>query len=191
MTSKRCSKCGCLYFGDEVQAFFRANRGNDRCHGSQTRPVCIGCELSARTAAKERNRTLEKARRTRNHHADRFIREGAVQNRTDFAERYGWELGQMSHDIAHSSTNGCPYCRRSFSSMAHGLADITIDVVNPEMSPYYRTNCRWVCRSCNAEKQRTPPHLFAAKLESWRRYECWMASGEWAPDTLFGDWAAA
>lgn len=178
---RRCRRCGGTY----SEAFFRAWGDNGRCH-QRVRPVCIGCELTARTERKRRNRSLEKARRTLYHHADKYIRLGVATSRDDFAERFGWDVRDMAHDIDHATANGCPYCRRPFAEMEHGLADCTLDVIHPDQLPYYRSNARWCCQTCNNEKRRTAPEQWGAKLRDWEQWREW-TSHEWPPDSLFAE----
>lgn len=182
---RRCKRCHTPYEGLEVEAFFRRTSST---HRSMRMAVCIGCELTARTRRKQENRPLEKARRTLHHHADKYVLAGSATSRDDFARRYGWKLEQMAHDIEHAMGNGCPYCWQAFAEMEHGLADCTLDIVNPGQLPYYRTNIRWCCKTCNTEKARTPPDLWGAKLQAWERWRQWTAN-PYPPDSLFGDWS--
>jgi hypothetical protein len=155
--------------------------------------------LSARTEKKRESRAREKARRARRSHYEKYRREHREQGKhpwmvgitspQQFGDRMGWDIDQMAHDIEHAHANGCPYCRESFASMAHGLADVSFDVIDPEKPPYYRTNVRPCCRTCNSEKKHTPPDLWGAKLQAWEKWRRWTAS-EFPPDSLFGDWGA-
>jgi hypothetical protein len=54
--------------------------------------------------------------------------------------------------------------------MGHGLADLTLDIIDPTKDPYYSTNVKWVCATCNKEKQRTPPEHWGAKLVAWQMW---------------------
>jgi len=167
---KTCRRCGLTY--EPAEAFFRQNLNHRGKLGNYRylKSVCIGCETTARTERKRRNRPREKARRTWHHHADKYIKLGMAKSRDDFAKRYGWDLDQMAHDIEHASANGCPYCHQLFAEMVHGLADITLDIINPDMPPYYESNVRWVCMTCNREKKKTPPDLWGAKLQCWKKW---------------------
>jgi DNA-directed RNA polymerase subunit RPC12/RpoP len=73
----------------------------------------------------------------------------------------------MIHDAQHSYDNSCTYCGHMFKDMGHGLADITLDIVDPSQPPYYAVNVRWVCATCNREKSRTPPALWGARRACW------------------------
>jgi len=93
-----------------------------------------------------------------------------IERPADLRHRYGWDIDRMAHDLLHTHENTCPYCWQPFSEMEHGLADVTLDVVDPDAEPHYRTNTRWCCASCNREKGRTPPHDWAVKLACWERW---------------------
>lgn len=199
MSSRACKRCHTPFEGQEVEAIFRANRGGRQQLLPTSRSTCICCELSARTEKKRDSRTREKARRAIRTHFEKYRREHVEQGKhpwmanirtqKEFADRFGWDVDQMAHDIEHAHQNGCPYCRESFSSMAHGLADVSFDVIDPERQPYYRTNVRPCCLTCNREKARTPPELWGAKLQAWERWRRWTAD-EFPPDSLFGNWTA-
>lgn len=162
-----------------------------RCNTRITRrPVCIPCEQRARDNQKQANRPAAKARGTLRNHAAKFVKAGIITDASELASRFGWSVAQMAHDIEHAYRNGCPYCHQPFASMGHGLADVTLDIHDTASPPFYRTNCRWVCATCNKEKQRTPPHLFAAKLQGWETWRRWTEC-EYPPDSLFGEWGAA
>lgn len=164
---RRCARCGQTF--DE--SFFRRNAGSNCSPQRARRYVCRGCEQTRRDEIKGRNRPRSKAHGAIRTHADKYIRLGLVQTKAEFCERFGWDVAQMEHDIEHAAGNGCPYCRKQFSSMAHGLADVTVDIVDPQALPYYRTNARWVCSTCNKAKHDTPPEEWARTLENWAKWE--------------------
>jgi hypothetical protein len=140
--------------------FFEVNRGGRYTRIPTPKAVCIGCLQTERDNLKRYNRPKAKARNTFYRHADKFIKEGLAGSREDFAQRFDWSVKQMAHDIEHTYKNGCPYCRQFFSEMGHGLSDLTLDIIDPEKPPYYTTNVKWVCSTCNKEKQRTPPEYW-------------------------------
>lgn len=165
---RSCSKCHGSYDED----FFARTRpvsaiANTR---SDRRPVCFGCEQTDRDTAKQANRHRVKARNALRTHADRYRQKALVESTEEFSERFGWSIDQMAHDIEHNAKNGCPYCRRSYASMAHGLADVTLDIIDPRAEPYYRTNVRWVCSTCNKAKQSSTPENWGRKLQNWERW---------------------
>jgi len=161
---KTCKKCG----GDYAEIFFPSHgTGVTRYSRKWRRNICIGCRQEEKDERKRRNRPLAKARSTFYRHADRFIKGGLAESRQEFAERFGWDVHQMAHDIEHGYANSCPYCHEAFAEMGHGLSDITLDIVDPEKPPYYTTNVKWICATDNKEKQRTPPEHWGAKLAAW------------------------
>jgi hypothetical protein len=62
--------------------------------------------------------------------------------------------------------------------MGHGLADITIDIVNPREPPFYDTHVKHCCGTCNKEKSQTPPELWARKLICWDQWTEWKRTGQ-------------
>lgn len=89
----------------------------------------------------------------------------------EFIEKYGWDTKQMVHDIKHSAEGVCPYCHEPFMRTGDILRNITIDIVNPDLPPDYRSNTKRVCMMCNTTKQRR-------SLEWWERYLKY--TDEWA-----------
>lgn len=166
--AQRCYECG----GEYLLIFFELEGRCGKLGNRRYRIRCIGCKLSARVKRAQANRFRQKARSTRTRHAGKYVRDpklaGHVSSVDEFCAAYDWTIDQMAHDIEHASKNGCPYCWQLFSTMEHGLRDITLDIFDPRLPPYYRTNVRWCCVTCNSEKQRTPPDLWGAKLAMWK-----------------------
>ena len=149
--------------------------------------LCLACEQERRDLSKGSNRVLSKARSTLRHHARRFADAWNCSSeiaRESLVGDYGWNVFDMAHDILHASLNGCPYCRREFSSMPGGLAAVSLDVLNPEIPPFYSTNVEWCCPTCNKEKQRTPPGRWARKMLMWARHRLALSRTRY----LFEDW---
>jgi hypothetical protein len=170
---KRCRRCG--YIGDE-EAFFRQNKTKITRAGPSFGQVylakhslCIGCELTERNDPTPEARALRKARSSIQHHAEKYNM--PAQN---FAARYCWEAERMARDVLHTLENSCVYCWFPYSAMGHGLDDITFDIVDRTKEPYYHTNVRCCCRTCNAEKSTILPELWARRLIEWRNWRKWM-----------------
>jgi hypothetical protein len=89
----------------------------------------------------------------------------------EFAERFDWDIDQMAHDIEHAATNGCPYCHRAFALMEGGLHNVSLDIVDPRTPPYYTTNVRWVCKTCNSAKGEMTLAQFGEHLANWAKWE--------------------
>lgn len=163
---RRCIRCGETF----DLSFFRRAHSQLQVRDTHHR-VCRGCEQTSRDTAKQANRPRVKARGALRTHAARYRRKGLNLTDREFAERFGWCIDTMAHDIEYQAGNGCPYCRKQFSSMAHGLADVTLDIIDPSKLPYYRPNVRWVCSTCNKAKGATPPEEWGRMLESWAKWE--------------------
>jgi hypothetical protein len=178
---RRCSKCG-LTFPDLF--FRRAHSTRNSKWKTDRHEVCKGCEQTRRDTAKRERREVPKARNTLRSHYERYVKtSGEAITREQFASRFGWDPAKLAHDIEHAAKNGCPYCRKPFAGMGHGLADITLDIIDPGRLPYYATNTKWACSTCNKAKQRTAPEDWAQQLVCWDQWENRPAE-DWKP-TLF------
>lgn len=147
---------------------------------------CIGCRLTRRTREKvEGGRSLVKARSAVLTHGRRFMLKGITA--VDLVKRFGWRIQIMAQDIDKAVTDICPYCRRPFSEMPNGLADITLDVVDQNKDPYYGINTKWSCMTCNRAKAKSTPEQWARKLMCWEQFRLWESDHKTNPDrdTLF------
>ena len=166
---RTCRKCN----GEYSDRFFQHHRDLVRAAARTKKELtCIGCQQYDRDTKKRANRPREKARRTIRTHAEKYILSGEVKTKEEFIDRFGWDIDQIAHDIDHSSKNGCSYCFEMFSEMANGFSDITLDIVNPEGLPYYRTNTMWVCGTCNRAKQRKSPEEWGERMHDmdlWKK----------------------
>lgn len=183
-TRKTCRRCGRLC---DEEAFFRWNSdARLRIPNRERRTICIGCEIDTRTERVRADRWMEKARTTLAHHAQAWSmahRDELWANEQrkrlrpqEYARRFGWRLPEMAHDAEHTYSNRCYYCRTAFDTMGHGLADLSLDIVNPRELPYYATNCRWACITCNREKATLSPEMWSRRLQEWDRHEEWKQS---------------
>ena len=165
--TKKCSKCGGEW---PLQACFRQrNRpGEEPGAPSSYHPVCVMCEITDRNDPTPEERAKRKAQNSIERHAQKW-----KITPSEFAKRYGWEIARMSYDIMHGLDNTCPYCYERFADMGHGLSDITLDIVDPKREPYYRTNTKWCCSTCNSEKARMAPELWEQRLIVWPQYMAW------------------
>ena len=166
---KKCSKCG----GDwDLEACYRKNQQRGAVLGAlSTRdyhPTCVMCELTERNDPTPEQRAHRKAENCIALHAQKYGMEPK-----EFARRYDWDVARMKYDILHGYENTCHYCWERYGAMGHGLSDITLDIVDPKAEPYYRTNARWCCQTCNREKSAMPPDLWARRLAAWPRHMKW------------------
>jgi len=157
--TKRCAKCGRVF----PISFFRRMG-----HMHMPRAICRGCEQTARDQRKQVSdgRWQVKIRDTIRRHAARL---GIPVARLE--RDFGWVSSRMLHEAQHAYGNGCGYCGATFKSMGHGLSDLTLDVVNPDDPPYYTTNVRWCCMTCNREKSRTPRDEWGARCAAWEAWK--------------------
>ncbi len=141
MNKKRCKDCGGTY----NEEFF-----NLRHKGGRTRQaVCNICHQTRRDIIKEVDRWLEKARRALSHHVKSLKRTS-----DELINIFGWDVKKMARDAKHAFLNTCDYCGTKYADMVHGMAEITLDIVNIKSAPFYNINTKWVCNSCNGRKQK-------------------------------------
>ena len=129
------------------------------------RTACAGCEQTEADRRKIERRPIVKAQNAISWHARR-----AEMPRQEFARRYGWDVERMAYDIEHGHANTCCYCWQPYRSMDGGLSVVTLDIVDPEAEPYYRTNTRWCCHTCNTQKQRMAPALWDRRCGAWAQW---------------------
>jgi hypothetical protein len=133
--------------------------------GRDRHSVCKRCEQEQRDKTKRGNRWLVKVdTTTRSHARRRGVTAAELRSQ-------GWDRHHMAHDAEHAYANGCQHCRHAFSDMGHGLADLTLDIIDPERPAFYGVNTRWICATCNREKGATPPELWAETVLCHRRWE--------------------
>ncbi len=175
---RRCSRCHTLYPPHLVERAFQARRGVDasspHCRGQRLKGVCRPCEQTGRDTKKRANRWAVKSRDVIRRHALTLgSRWDNVQDPDDLIRIYGWDPDRLAHDAEFQYGNGCNYCGHRYQDMGHGLADITLDVVDREKPPYYRTNTKWCCQTCNRKKGKLDPTDFEADRQI---YEIWSES---------------
>jgi hypothetical protein len=149
------SRSGCTYFG-----------------------ICFLCQQTARDIKKRVNRWHVKIRDTTKRHARSL---GIPVH--ELIHCYGWHPDRMEHDARLAYENDCLYCRKSFLYMGHGPNDITLDIHDPTTPPYYSTNVRWICHTCNQQKSRTPPALWARRriyYDKWQAHQDAGGARAWA-----------
>lgn len=164
-SGRSCVRCGTHYPAHLVHRAFRVRRVLDAYstqRGQLRTQVCRPCEQVAKDGCKGRNRWAAKARDTIRRHG---LRLGIP--RDELMGRYGWDPERLAHDAEFQYSNGCGYCGHPYGGMGHGYADITLDVVDRSKPPYYRTNTKWCCQTCNREKGKLPPEEFELNREMW------------------------
>jgi hypothetical protein len=92
----------------------------------------------------------------------------------EFAKEFGWKIKRMAHDVLHAAENTCCYCWSPYEAMGHGLSDLTFDIVDRSEKPFYHTNVRVCCATCNQEKSTLDPEIWAQRLVTWPQYQEWV-----------------
>ena len=168
-----CPKCGTDYPVEIAPLMFR--RANVR-RIRRTRPQCIPCEQTRSDLRKRLRRSVRKAHSTIGHHAKRH-----GMTKRDFQQKYGWLAERVARDIEHAYEHCCCYCQIPYADMAYGLADVTIDIIDPAKEPFYSTNTRPCCMTCNRAKHDMSPEDWAKRLLGWR---LWRERRETGPSQL-------
>jgi len=173
-TDQRCNRCGTTYPARIVVRAFRT------LPDGYIYPTCRPCEQTLKDQVKSADRWLDKAKNAIDSHAVRLS-----IHRADLVRIYGWNKSCMAVDAQHAYGGACPYCYASFEAMGHGMQDLTLDIVDPQRPPYYRTNTRWVCQTCNRKKGRLTPADFEADREIYERWELGRRAAAEARGMLF------
>ncbi|KKM60254.1 hypothetical protein LCGC14_1543710 [marine sediment metagenome] len=153
---RTCKKCG---FAAPEEWFLLSRNTSISTNKLFRRSDCPMCLQETRDKAKNENRALSKARSLLARHAKKYRMKPQA-----FARRFNWEVHQIAHDIIHSSKNACPYCNFPYEDMGNGLRDITLDIVNPQEQPYYQTNTKFCCSTCNSIKGQRGADAFGLHL---------------------------
>lgn len=168
---RQCRRCGAWYAPHLVRRAFQ--RGGRSMHLTS---VCTPCRQTARDQRKLSNRWAVKARDVIRRHALRLS-----VSKQDLIEVYGWDPERLAHDAEYQYGNGCNYCGHQYLSMGHGLADITLDVMDRTAPPYYRSNTKWCCQTCNRQKGDKSPEWFEINRQV---YETWQRAKDMTPEAL-------
>lgn len=172
---RRCSRCGTTYPAHLVDAAFRsASSLRDASSRGWRARVCRPCEQTKRDERKIRDRWAVKARDVIRRHAVRL-----QVSKEDLVGRYGWDPARLAHDAEFQYGNGCSYCGHQYVAMGHGLADITLDIMDRAQAPYYRTNTKWCCQTCNRKKGDRDPAWFELDRQV---YEIWNLAQRLTPE---------
>lgn len=167
MPNRTCSRCGTSYASHLIAAAFRNWTDISRRSVHRSPPVCRPCEQTARDKKKRDNRWPTKARDTIRLHVRRL---GVPKQ--DLITVYGWDPKTLAHEAEFQYGNGCSYCGHPYREMGHGPSDITLDIIDHRQPPYYRTNTKWCCQTCNRKKGDRGPEFFELDrqvYETWSR----------------------
>jgi hypothetical protein len=164
---RQCSRCGTLYPPHLIEHAFRVDRVR-RDASRRRKWICRPCEQTARDQRKIGNRWAVKARDVIRRHALRL-----EVPKDDLITVYGWDPNRLAHDAEFQYGNGCNYCGHAYQDMGHGLSDITLDIMDRTQPPYYRTNTKWCCQTCNRKKGDKGPGWFEADRQVYERWRQW------------------
>ena len=157
-----CIRCGTAYPAHLVEWAFRPRAGQRASCPNYRKHVCRACEQTARDQRKQRDRWAKKAHDVIRSHAKRL---GIDQS--ELVAVYGWDRQRLAHDAAHHYTHVCSYCPEPYAGMSQGFADITLDIQDRDRPPYYCTNTKWCCQTCNRRKGSMSPEEFEADRQMW------------------------
>jgi hypothetical protein len=175
MTPRTCARCGTSYPSALSEAAFRSAASlRDASSRKYRATICRPCEQTRRDKLKLLNRWAVKARDTIRRHAIRL-----QVPKPDLVNVYGWDPKRLAHDAEFQYSNGCNYCGGLYADMGHGLTDITLDLVDARRPPYYRTNTKWCCQTCNRKKGDRGPEFFEADRQV---YELWNVAQRLPPE---------
>jgi 5-methylcytosine-specific restriction endonuclease McrA len=163
--NKTCKKCGFTapeeWYWRQV---FDVASNIKKYHYDRRYSICPMCLQEERDAKKQKNRWIEKARMAIYSHARKYGIK-PVELRND----YGWSIQNVAHKLEFIYRNSCPYCHRLFKDMGHGLRDISLDIINPSLPPYFETNVMAVCQTCNSSKGTRSPTYYGLHLQMAKR----------------------
>jgi hypothetical protein len=146
---------------------FRKNHVEAHACASRKR-TCKRCEQTKRDKLKRANRWKVKAATTIRNHARKY-----GMSRQEFEETYGWNPDRLARDLENTYEHGlCPgECGDPFKDMGHGLADITVDIIDRRIAPVYPSNVRLICSTDNRSKGQTPPEEMGERIiinQKWK-----------------------
>jgi hypothetical protein len=150
---------------------------------SRRHSVCTWCEQERGDEKKRQDRFRDKARWTLATHTKRYNRRFDTKlTQGEFAREFGWTIEIMARDAERAYEHECLYCKVSFADMdANGLDNLTLDINDPRELPYYGSNTRWICRTCNLRKGDKTPTEWAAMLIDYEQRKQELAAARSAP----------
>lgn len=159
---KTCKRCG---FRAPEEWFVKSRKVTSIFASKNTgenyrQTVCPMCQQEVRDKKKWSNRWIVKARNAIYNHAKKY-----GMKPQEFVDNFGWETAKVAHMMQHDYENSCSYCHHLFKNMGHGLRDITLDVIHPELPPYFQTNVIPVCQTCNSSKGKRDGTSFGLHLQ--------------------------
>lgn len=163
---KQCLACGHYW---PYLFFRRGSRGKCTCHDCQHstcyRPKCEGCEVTERTERKKLDRFWVKALLTCRKH----WKQDGYKCRQDWEAASGLTVALVASRMrmAWEQDETCEHCDTRWREMPNGIADITVDRVDP-LKPFTRSNWGLLCPTGQRDKGRTPPDIWDQKQACWK-----------------------
>lgn len=150
---KTCARCRKTKPLDEFRV--HSTFGRELTPKIYRKKICKICEVEVRLEKKQENRCLDAFRQRRRAHA-RSTGYSVAQ-----LKAMGWDELQRSREMQAQYDNGfCPGCIDDdgtvhfYRDMTQGLAELTIDIIDPAAPPVWPGNVQWLCMTCNRRKQR-------------------------------------
>jgi hypothetical protein len=152
-----------------------------------SKPCLIQRRIDARAANPYRHTFAQRRR----NHAQRWGYSVAE------LEAIGWDLDRRSIEMQAMFEFGfCPNCIEVingvvvvhfYRDMTHGLSDLTIDRLNPELPPVWPGNIQWLDLSCNIRKHDASPIADGQRIQAVHELRLSeVASDQWPDDERTG-----
>lgn len=170
----RCTRCQCLYEGREVRhAFTRERLLKRNAQHVKRYPdapvvlkrICNGCLLRDRFTKTRTHPFLEKAQNTRRDHAKKL-----GFSMTQMIDIYEWSDGRMTKTFEEAWERVCVYCEDPFREMRGGIQEMTVDIEDRRLLPFWRSNVAICCRNCNSMKGTMVPEEWQIRLHVLRKH---------------------
>lgn len=149
---KRCSRCGKVKPLDEFP--INVTRRSELTPTIYRKRACKVCEVERRLAKKQANRFADAFDNRRRRHAS------STGYTVAQLKAMGWDDRRPREMEAQFRHGFCPTCIDDdgtvhyFRDMTQGLAELTIDIVDPSKPPVWPGNVQWLCMTCNRAKQK-------------------------------------
>jgi hypothetical protein len=172
---KTCKQCGLAKPTDEFRIKTPTVRrgATPKVYRAQ---ICKVCEVTNHDRARELDPYRPAFAQRRRDHASRY------GHTVKDLERMGWDTERRSIEMRAQYENGfCPNCIETaehgvkvhfFRDMSHGLADLTIDRINPDLPPIWPGNIQWLCGTCNKRKRDRNAVLHGQRIQQEHELRC-------------------
>lgn len=76
----------------------------------------------------------------------------------------------MARSAEHAYLGDCDHCGVPYAGMAHGLADMTLDVIDRTADPVFGVNTQWMCMTGNRQKSTLTMAEWSRECRDSRRW---------------------